>query len=31
LPIGLRQWFVERVIKQYEDEKAEIEKHKRKS
>ena len=30
LPIGLRKWFVDRLIKQFEDEKQEMDKAKRK-
>jgi hypothetical protein len=30
LPIGLREWFVKRLLKQFEDEKNEIEKQRKK-
>ena len=30
LPIGLREWFVTRLLKQFEDEKNEIEKQRKK-
>jgi hypothetical protein len=30
LPVGLRTWFVERLVKQFENEKKEIDKHRKK-
>ena len=30
LPVGLRTWFIERLVKQFEDEKKQIDKAKRK-
>ena len=30
LPVGLRRWFVERLVKQFENEKKEMDKHRKK-